>query len=76
VIALLETALHLYSVVVFAAVILSWFQLDPSHPVMRVLNALTEPALRPIRKLLPPAAGLDFSPLILLLLLQLVRRLL
>lgn len=74
--ALLQTALHFYSIIVFASVILSWFQLDPSHPVMRVLTALTEPVLRPIRKLLPPTAGLDFSPLILLLLLQLVRRLL
>jgi YggT family protein len=34
---------------------------------------LTEPALAPIRKLIPPAGGLDFSPMILLILLRIVR---
>lgn len=72
---ILHTLLHVYSIIVFIAVILSWFQLDPSNPVVRVTEAVTEPVLRPIRKVLPPAAGIDFSPLVLLLALQLLRRL-
>lgn len=73
---LLHLVLHVYSIIVFVAVILSWFQLDPGHPIVRVTSALTEPVLRPIRKVLPPISGLDLSPLILLLGLQLLRRLL
>jgi len=62
-----------YTVVVFIAVIVSWFQLPPDNPVVRITRMLTEPVLAPIRKLIPPAGGLDFSPMILLILLRLVR---
>ena len=73
---LLHLVLYVYSIIVFVAVILSWFHLDPRHPNVRFTAALTEPVLRPIRKVLPPVAGLDLSPLLLLLGLQLLRRLL
>ena len=63
-----------YSVIVFVAVILSWLQLPPSSQVVRIARMLTEPALAPIRKLVPPAGKIDFSPLILLVLLQILRR--
>ena len=66
----LATLIDLYSMVVLARVILSWIQLPPNHPVNHYVRMLTEPALAPIRSLLPPASGLDFSPLILLLLLR------
>jgi YggT family protein len=48
---------------------------DPHNPIVRILYQLTEPVLRPIRKLVPPykLGGLDLSPLILILLIQLVR---
>jgi YggT family protein len=62
-----------YTVVVFIAVIVSWFQLPPDNPVARFTRMLTEPVLAPIRKLIPPVGGLDFSPMILLILLRIVR---
>jgi YggT family protein len=65
-----------YTFIVFVAVILSWFRLSPDNPVVRVTSALTEPVLEPIRKILPGAGGFDFSPMVLLLGLQLLRRLL
>ena len=65
-----------YSMVVFLTVILSWLNLSPDNPVVRVTRALTEPVLAPIRKLLPDTGGFDFSPMLLLLALQLLRRLL
>ncbi len=65
--------IDLYTVIVFIAVITSWFQLPPTNPVARFTRTLTEPVLAPIRKLIPPLGGLDFSPLLLLLLLQFVR---
>jgi YggT family protein len=72
----LSLLLDAYTMVVFLAVVLSWFRLSPENPVVRLARALTEPVLEPIRKILPSAGGLDFSPLVLLLGLQLLRRLL
>lgn len=68
--------LDLYSIVVLVAVVTSWIGLSPNHPVMRVTSALTEPLLGPIRRVLPSFGGLDFSPMVLLLGVQLLRRLL
>jgi YggT family protein len=70
---LLVQLIEIYSVVVVVAVIVSWLRLPPSNPVVRFTRLLTEPALAPIRKIVPPAAGLDFSPWILLILLWVLR---
>jgi YggT family protein len=73
---MLHLAIELYTYVVLASVILSWIRIDPGNPFARVVNALTEPVLKPIRAVLPTAMGLDFSPLVLLLGLSLLRGLL
>jgi len=66
--------IFVFSVVIRA--ILSWLNPDPYHPVARVLDNLTEPILRPARRLLPPAGGLDLSPVLVLIGLVLLRMLL
>jgi YggT family protein len=70
---LLARLIDLYSLIVLAAVIVSWIQLPPYHPVVKLLNTLTEPALAPIRKVIPPMGGLDITPMLLLILLQLIK---
>jgi len=70
---LLARLIDLYSLIVLAAVIVSWIQLPPYHPVVKLLNNLTEPALAPIRKIIPPMGGLDITPMLLLVLLQLIK---
>ena len=70
---LIAKLIDYYSVVVIVAVILSWLQLPPSNQVVRITRMLTEPALVPIRRLVPSARGIDFSPLILLVLLQILK---
>jgi YggT family protein len=60
---------------VFASVILSYF-MDPYHPVRRTLDSIVEPMLAPIRRVIPPIGMIDFSPLVLLLLIQLISNLL
>lgn len=62
-------------ILILARVILSFIRIDPYHPLVRLVYDLTEPILAPIRRILPPMSGLDFSPLIALLLLQLLFRL-
>ncbi|MBM3779027.1 MAG: YggT family protein [Acidimicrobiia bacterium] len=71
---LIATLIDLYSLVVLAEVVMSWVQLDPRHPAREMIHRLTEPALAPIRRLLPIGGGLDFSPMILLLLLRVLRQ--
>ncbi len=65
--------LDLYFYVVLVAVVTSWMRLPPNNPIVHYSKMLTEPVLAPIRKLLPPMGGLDFSPLILLVLLRFLR---
>lgn len=67
------TLIDLYSLVVLAAVVMSWVHADRRHPLVQVVFNVTEPALAPIRRVLPPTAGLDFSPIVLLIALRLLR---
>ncbi len=69
----LAQLVDLYSLVVLVAVIGSWTQLSPHNPVGRIVYGLTEPVLEPIRRVLPPMGGIDFSPLLLLFGLRLLR---
>ena len=72
VVALVKAALWLLIIVVVVQAILSW--VAPDGPVSGVLNALTFPFLRPIRKVLPPIGGvLDLSPLIVIVVAQLLQ---
>jgi YggT family protein len=71
VIALVKALLWLVIIVVFAQAILSW--VAPDGPVAGVLNALTFPLLRPVRRVVPPIGGtLDLSPLIVIVIAQLL----
>lgn len=54
---------------VIISVILSYF-MDPFHPVRRTVDGIVQPLLAPIRRIVPLVGMLDFSPFILLLLIQ------
>lgn len=60
---LLMTLLMTYFFLIIAAVILSWIGQGLRHPFIPLVFQLTEPVLRPIRKVIPPIAGIDLSPL-------------
>lgn len=74
--ALISLLIQLYSFVILARVLMSWVQVDPNSPLARTLIDLTEPVLGPIRNALPPTAGLDFSPIIAIVLLQVLGQML
>ncbi len=61
---------------VFARVLLSWFPMNPDNPIVVVLNEVTDPILRPLRRVVPPLGMLDLTPIVALVLLQIVRQLL
>ena len=67
--------LTLYTWVIIIRAVISWVSPDPRNPVVQILVRLTEPVLKPLRALLPPRllGGLDISPILAILLIQLVR---
>ncbi len=77
----LSTFIAILNFLIFARAILSWFR-PPRYnklydDITRALDVLTEPILAPIRRLLPLSGmGIDFSPLVAMILLTLVRDLL
>ena len=66
---------QLLVLLVFISVILSYF-MDPYHPIRRGVDNIVEPLLSPIRRVVPAVGMLDFSPLVLILLIQLLKSLL
>lgn len=60
---LAATLLMTYFFLIIAAVIISWVGARMRHPVVPLVYQLTEPVLSPFRKVIPPIAGVDLSPL-------------
>ena len=60
---LAATLLMTYFFLIIAAVIISWVGARMRHPVVPLVYQLTEPVLAPFRKVIPPIAGIDLSPL-------------
>ncbi len=64
----------LYTFVVLAAILMSWFPIQPgtaAYSIWRFLRSLTYPVLLPLRRAIPPIGGVfDLSPLILIIGLQ------
>lgn len=64
----LDVVLNIYMWVLIIRALLSWVNPDPYNPIVQILTKMTEPVLRPIRKLVPPyRIGIDFSPFIAIL---------
>jgi YggT family protein len=60
---------QLLVILVIISVILSYF-MDPYHPIRRSIDGVVEPMLAPIRRVVPPLGMIDLSPLILIILIQ------
>ena len=64
------------TIVLILNALLSFTPLEPWHPVRRFLNQLAEPIVRPFRNILPPTGMIDFSPMIALIVIQIVGQIL
>lgn len=70
-----DLLLWVYTWIIIGRVLISWVSPDPYNPIVNFLYTVTEPVLRPARKIIPPIGGaLDLSPIIVLILLMLVRQ--
>lgn len=64
---ILDVALELYMWVIIIRALISWVNPDPYNPIVRFLHAVTEPALRPVRRLTGAGMGIDISPIVVIL---------
>ncbi len=74
---------EIYLFILIVRILLSWFPISPDSPispVVKVLSAVTDPVLRPLRRVLPPLSfggmGIDLSPIILCVFLEILLRIL
>jgi YggT family protein len=70
---LIDFVLLLYIVLILARVVISFVGADSYHPIVPLVMQLTEPVLKPIRRVLPAVSGIDFSPMVALLAITLAR---
>ena len=67
-IGILLLLLQLMWFAIFARAIVSWFPVDPHGPLVRALDAITEPILEPLRRVVPRIGMIDITPMVAILL--------
>ncbi len=74
---LLIAAVELYSIVLIVRIVFSWLPARArASQFYMFVHAITEPVMRPFRRVIPLVGGLDLSPILLLLILSAIKRLL
>jgi YggT family protein len=66
----------LLSALIIARAVLSWFSPDPGNALVRLVHRVTEPVLSPVRNALPAMGGMDFSPILVLVGIQVLEQVL
>ncbi len=71
--AFITTLANILSLLIIADTLLSWV-LSPTHPVREIFGRILQPLYAPIRRVVPPIGMMDFTPLVLLLLVQVLQQ--
>ena len=71
---LIMLLLDVYQIIMIVRVVLSWVPHNRYHPVVQFIYNITEPVLRPVRQVIPPISGIDFSPMIVLVAIHVLAR--
>ncbi len=72
---MLTLTINLLTITILVQAVMSWFGASMHSPASSLLFSVNEPMLRPVRRILPPVGGLDLSPLVVILVLQVLIRL-
>ena len=67
---LVRVSVYLYVILLIAQAMLSWF--NPHAPLNRLVGQMTAPVLRPLQRIVPPISDIDLTPLIAILLAQII----
>lgn len=70
--ALLKLFIYIFFFAIFIQIIISWVNPGAYNSATVILSRLTDPLLRPARRLIPPISGLDLSPMVVIVALQLM----
>ena len=70
--ALLKLFIYIFFFAIFIRIIISWVNPGAYNPMTVILHRLTDPLLLPARRLIPPISGLDLSPMVVIIALQLM----
>jgi YggT family protein len=73
VIGVLGLLVNIYFFALLAMIIISWVAPASRHPALLLLFQITEPVMAPVRRLLPPMGGLDFSPILVFILINVLQ---
>ena len=71
---IIATLIQLLSICIFIRALVSWVSPDPRNPFVQVLDAITEPVLQPLRQIVPRVGMMDITPLVAIILLQVISR--
>jgi len=67
----IDASINIFMVAIFIQIIASWLNPHTHHPVLEIARAIADPLLAPARRLIPPIGGLDISPILVFLFLNL-----
>tara|TARA_B100000700_G_scaffold313496_1_gene398613 strand:+ start:2117 stop:2410 length:294 start_codon:yes stop_codon:yes gene_type:complete len=74
---ILVQTLEIYSLILIVRVLLTWFpNLDWSNPILSTVASITDPYLNAFRGLIPPIGGLDISPILAFIVINIMQKLL
>jgi YggT family protein len=68
----ISLVLSLLSIAILIRALLSWVSPDPRNPIVQALDAITEPILQPLRQVMPRMGGIDLSPMVAIIVLQVI----
>ena len=74
IVSLINALATLFMIAITARVLISLFGISQNNPIIQILSMITEPILSPIRSRLPSTGMIDFSPMIALILIMIVRK--
>ncbi len=72
----IDLVFRVLDLLILLRVLFSWINLGPGNDLARIVYQLTEPILAPLRRYIPSFGGLDITPMVALMLLELLKRLL
>ena len=69
----LDIALKLMFFIILIQIVISWIAPNSYHPIVTLIRQLGDPIMAPFRRLIPPVGGLDFSPMIAILVIHILQ---